>query len=325
MNQGFVGETATMATGQIDTSRPWLAAGPSMAARNDAELLHRFLDCGDEAAFATIVERHGRMVLGVCRQLLNDRQEADDAFQATFLVLVHKGRSIKKASSLAHWLHGVARRIALKANGHAARRRRYERQGVDMTMAVSLVDETSRELRPVLHEEVDRLPEKYRAPVVLCYLEGQTHEAAAARLQWPLGTVKGRLTRARELLRSRLVRRGVALSAAAMIGLLSQEASAAVSDELKKAALSAALHARRGTTIAGAALSPKVQALAAAVLAPAAGGMLKLAAAWLFAIGAVAASAGAVYHTVFTPLDSISPVAGADHCTTTTGVVERGR
>jgi RNA polymerase sigma factor (sigma-70 family) len=312
-----------MATGQVDTTRPWLADGPAMGALTDAELLNLFLEDGDEAAFATIVERHGRMVLGVCRQLLNDRQETDDAFQATFLVLVHKGRSIKKANSLAHWLHGVARRIALKANAHASRRRRYERLGVDMTIAVSLVDETSRELRPVLHEEVDRLPEKYRAPLVLCYLEGQTHEAAAARLHWPLGTVKGRLTRARELLRSRLVRRGVALSAAALIGLLSQEASAAVSDELKRAALDAAARARLGAKTAGAGLSPRPEVLAAAMLAPIAPGLLKLAAAWLFAIGAVATSAGMVYRVFSSP--QLSALGDAAHCTTTTGVVGRER
>ena len=181
----------------------------------DGELLERFAHRRDEAAeaaFETLLARHGAMVLTVCRQVLGDPHAAEDAFQATFLVVVRRAGSlrVREPGSLGPWLYGVAYRIALKARQGAARRRAREHR-----VAVPDVDRSSAaiehgELQALLHDEVNRLPAKYRAPVVLCYFEGRTHDEAAAVLQWPVGTVRGRLARARGLLRARLDRRGLA-------------------------------------------------------------------------------------------------------------------
>jgi RNA polymerase sigma factor (sigma-70 family) len=167
------------------------------------------------------------MVLGICRHVLNQDHDAEDAFQATFLVLARKAASIRNRRVLSGWLHEVAYRIAIKARASAVRRRSLEREGMAMLPpAIEPNDQDEQaawnELRPVLHEEVDRLPEKYRIPVILSYLEGKTNEEVAALLQWPVGTVKGRLSRARDLLRSRLTRRGLVLSATFLTVALSQ-------------------------------------------------------------------------------------------------------
>jgi RNA polymerase sigma factor (sigma-70 family) len=196
----------------------------------DEELLERFLR-GDESesqeAFRALVKRHGPTVLGICRRVLLVQQDAEDAFQATFLVLARKAGTIRNRTLLAGWLYEVAHRMAVKARGHTFRRRNLERQVAAMSpppivrsdaeLAASL-----NELRPILHAEVDRLPERYRAPVILSYLEGKTNEEVAELLKWPVGTVKGRLSRARELLRARLGRRGLALSTAFIVAALSQ-------------------------------------------------------------------------------------------------------
>jgi RNA polymerase sigma factor (sigma-70 family) len=190
---------------------------------SDEQLLDWFLNRDDgsaEVAFRAIVLRHGPMVLGVCRHILNQLQDAEDAFQATFLVLARKASSIRDRRVLARWLYEVAYRIAMRARTNGVRRRTHERQGGEMAATVSSDNHGWVELRPVLHEEVNRLPEKYRLPVILCYLEGRTNEEVADLLKWPVGTVKGRLSRARELLRSRLSRRGLALSAAFLVSAL---------------------------------------------------------------------------------------------------------
>ena len=173
-----------------------------------AELLGRFGATRDEAAFAALVEHHGPMVLATCRRILPDPSDADDAFQATFLVLARKARSIGDPDRLAPWLHGVARRVSVKARARAARRRQVEgdRSGADAPPAA---DADAFELRVVIDEELARLPEKYRAPLVLCYLEGLTHDQAAGQLRWPVGTVRSRLAGGRDRLRSRLARRGL--------------------------------------------------------------------------------------------------------------------
>ncbi len=181
----------------------------------DGELLARFVSRpGDpaEAAFAALVERHGPMVLRACSATIGDEHEAHDAFQATFLVLARKAGTIRAADSVGPWLHEVARRVSACARSASARRGRHERQAAERSsraVAASEVDD----LAPVLHEEIDRLPERYRAAIVLCDLEGLTHEQAAARLGWPLGTVRSRLARGRDRLRGRLTRRGLAPSA----------------------------------------------------------------------------------------------------------------
>jgi RNA polymerase sigma factor (sigma-70 family) len=197
----------------------------------DEELLDQFLN-GDsyasQDAFQSLVVRHGPMVLGTCRHVLNTLHDAEDAFQATFLVLARKGATIRNRRVLAGWLHEVAHRIAVKTRATAVRRRNVERQSMAMSppaVEPGTQDQAAawNELRPVLHAEVDRLPERYRMPVILSYLEGKTNEEVAELLRWPVGTVKGRLSRARDLLRSRLMRRGVSLSAAIIVTALSRD------------------------------------------------------------------------------------------------------
>ena len=191
---------------------------------SDGQLLERFTagDDADEPAFDALVERHGPMVLRVCRRLLDDPNDAEDAFQATFLVLLRQARSIRHTGSLAAWLHGVAQRVAARARVESARRRRIERHAIKQ--AAERNDDPDRlDLEALIDVELARLPRKYREPIVLCYLEELTHEGAADRLGWPVGTVRGRLARARDLLRSRLIRRGITASAAlAAVGLVEQ-------------------------------------------------------------------------------------------------------
>ncbi len=191
-----------------------LAEGAGVEDLGDGPLLDRFLNRGEEEAFAALVRRHGPMVLGVCRRVLRDAHAAEDAFQATFLVLVRKARTLDRRGSVAGWLYAVAYHVALKARAEAARRRRRERQAPAPHEA-SAPPEIWADLQPVLDEELNRLPEAYRAAVVLCYLQGKTNSEAARLLGWPVGTVKGRLARARAILRARLTRRGVTLAAAA--------------------------------------------------------------------------------------------------------------
>ncbi|CAN5786266.1 hypothetical protein BH23PLA1_BH23PLA1_14770 [soil metagenome] len=181
-----------------------------VAGRSDAELLDRFVKKRDESAFTAIVARHGPMVLGVCRRSLRDPGEVEDAFQATFLVLVRRSGTIRVDDSLGRWLYGVTRRVVARAR-RQAERRPDSRAAIERESPAPCPSEVAagRELSGLLQAEVDRLPETYRAPVVLCHLEGRSHEEAARSLNWPVGTVKGRLSRARTLLRDRLARRGV--------------------------------------------------------------------------------------------------------------------
>jgi RNA polymerase sigma factor (sigma-70 family) len=199
----------------------------------DRQLLERFLARDGEAAeraFAVLVERHGPMVWRVCRRMLHDDHDAQDAFQATFLVLVCKASSlrVRAQSSLGGWLHEVACRVAACARSARARRRVHERKVAEAAPPVSpAVSGDSNELGRVLHEEIGRLPENYRAAVVLCDLEGLTQEQAAQRLDWPSGTVRSRLARGRGRLQDRLTRRGLAPSAGALAALLTAEAARA--------------------------------------------------------------------------------------------------
>ena len=191
----------------------------------DGQLLERFTTSGGESAelaFAALVERHGPMVLRVCRTSLQDPNDAQDAFQATFLVLVRKARSLWVQDSLGPWLHRVACRVASRARASAARRREYERRAAESRPPLMFPADDWKDVCSILHEEIDRLPDCCRVPVVLCDLEGLTHEQAARRLCWPVGTVKSRLTRGRERLRGRLVRRGLAPTA----GLLTLSSTA---------------------------------------------------------------------------------------------------
>jgi RNA polymerase sigma factor (sigma-70 family) len=190
------------------------------------------------------------MVLGVCRRVLGDHHAAEDAFQATFLVLVRRADSLARPDLVANWLYGVACRVARKARARAAAPAELPPQVVDMHPVEPETEAVWRDVRQVLDEEVQRLPEKYRLPVVLCYLEGQTNEQASRKLGWPLGTVAGRLSRARDLLRSRLTRRGLALTAPLLLLLLSsRRVTAAVSVRLHRATVDAALRASDGAAL----------------------------------------------------------------------------
>ncbi|MCI0463691.1 MAG: sigma-70 family RNA polymerase sigma factor [Gemmataceae bacterium] len=188
--------------------------------QTDGQLLRRFIAAGDGLAFEELVRRHGAMVLGVCRRVLANVHDAEDAFQATFLVLARRAGSLTRPERVANWLHGVALRVAREARGRRTRRDAEKSDNPAVTLADPADEALREELRSVLDEELDRLPEKYRAPVVLCHLEGQTHACAARALRVPVGSMSWRLARALDLLRQRLVRRGVTLSAGALAGLL---------------------------------------------------------------------------------------------------------
>jgi RNA polymerase sigma factor (sigma-70 family) len=208
----------------VGTTLDGRGEGPAMM--TDAELLHA-LARRDPAAVEAIVRRHGPLVLRVCRDVLGDPDDADDAFQATFLVLVRKAGSIRQPDALGRWLYGTAHRIAVRARVAARRRRARERGGMEVSaMAPAPVADDHHEVRPILHDELGRLPERLREPLVLCYMEGCRYEEAARRLEVPLGTLKARLGRGRELLRSRLARRGVAVSAVLLLLLLSERSEA---------------------------------------------------------------------------------------------------
>src|SRR5438046_639289 len=179
-----------------------LAAGPTAAPDADAALLSRFVRDRDEAAFAALVARHGRMVLGVCRRVLGDAHAAEDAAQATWLALARKSPALRRPQALAAWLHGTARQLALNIRRGDERRRQVEARNAQAAPTIPQSDPldvlTARELLQVLDEELQRLPEVYRLPLILCCLEGRSPGEAAARLGWTPGSVKGRLERGRK-------------------------------------------------------------------------------------------------------------------------------
>lgn len=205
-----------------------LAAAPGHSHVPDHELLGRFVAKRDEAAFEELLHRHGAMVLRACQRLLHQPQDAEDVFQATFLTLVRKAASIRTQGAVGGWLHGVARRLALQVRATRARAGAHENQGVTRPASDPLSEITLRDAEAVLHEELARLPEKYREPLVLCYLEGVRREDAAWRLGWSLGTLKRRLEQGRELLRLRLTRRGLTPSAALLAVLLAETSTPAI-------------------------------------------------------------------------------------------------
>jgi RNA polymerase sigma factor (sigma-70 family) len=227
----------------------------------DTELLQRFADDNDEDAFAVLVGRYGPLVLGVCRRILRDNHDTEDAFQATFLVLARKAGTIHKHESLWSWLYKVAYRIALRARTGKVRRQTQEKLAVQRVTTRQAGTAADLYLSEFLDEEVQRLPEKYREPILLCYLQGETNEEAARRLRCPTGTVKIRLLRARELLRKRLERRGVALSLAALAVGLVQQATAAVPPALGAATVRGATLVGEGYSLMAAGLSWRVAEL----------------------------------------------------------------
>ncbi len=236
--------------------RALFAAGTATGL-TDSELLERYTAkraesaeaaTAAEMAFAALVDRHGAMVWGVCRRVLGDAHEAEDAFQATFLVLVRKAGSVRVDGSLGRWLYGVAHRVALRARSEAERRG----SGIGRVPPTSSDDPVGevelRDLRDAVGEELDRLPAKYRCPVELCHLQGMTYDQAARQLNWPVATVKSRLTKGRLRLRERLAQRGLAPGAVA-VGIataLTGEARAAVPQELVQSTARAATACANG-------------------------------------------------------------------------------
>jgi RNA polymerase sigma factor (sigma-70 family) len=244
-----------------------IALRQEAARLTDKQLLERFIRRRDETAFEAIARRHGPMVMGVCRRVLRNRHDAEDAFQATFLVLVCKAASIASRQLLANWLYGVAFKTALKARAVNARRRRREALVTEMPEPHAVQQDLWSDVLPVLDAELSRLSEKYRAPIILCDLEGKTGKEAARLLGWPEGSLSGRLSRARALLAKRLTQRGLALPA----GLLALWASektlcACVPVSLVVSTVKAAMLVAAGQGIGAGIVSANVAALSEGVL-----------------------------------------------------------
>jgi RNA polymerase sigma factor (sigma-70 family) len=218
-----------------------LTVSETTRSRTDAELLGRVAASCEPDAFTALVQRHGPLVWSVCRHVLRHHQDAEDAFQATFLVLVRKARSIRKAEALASWLHGAAYRTALRAKRDAAIRRVHERWGKNMPVEQPLPESALREALALVDEEIQRLPPRERAVFVHCCLEGRSRAEAAEQLGWKEGTVCGTLARARKRLQDRLSRRGVTLSAALGALALAQQAEGAAPVGLARTTIEAAL------------------------------------------------------------------------------------
>src|SRR5262245_23811070 len=214
------------------------AAPRHAAERSDAQLLQDYRHANDQSAFTTLVKRHGPMVLGVCRRLLHDPHDAEDAFQAVFLVLARSAGSIRKGEALSSWLHGVCYRVAMRAKRDAARRRKHEGRAQPRANPAGW-ESAWRELQVVLDEEVEQLAPVYRAAFVLCCLDGLSIQAAAKRLGVNENTLFSRLARARKQLRERLAGRGISLSAVLAALAVSGVGRAAVPAALARTAVQA--------------------------------------------------------------------------------------
>jgi len=257
-----------------NTFRRTLIRLGNAAARTDEELLGRFIATRDQAAFEELVRRHGPMVFRVCRRVLHHAQDAEDAFQATFIVLAQKAKTVKL---LPNWLYGVAQHVASKARVIADKRRTRELPSSETAADVPAKPEQSKtpEWQEILDAELSRLPDKYRAPLVLCYLQGKSNAEAARLLHCEIDAVRKRLSRARDCLRSRLAGRGVALSAGVLATLLGRDAiaSAAIRASLVSPFLRGAALLVEGKKVAG--ISADASALAASVLTALAWGKIK--------------------------------------------------
>jgi RNA polymerase sigma factor (sigma-70 family) len=266
-----------------------LAAARHAESTPDRGLLERFVADRDEAAFEALVRRHGPMVLGVCRRVLRHPEDTEDAFQAALLVLARRAAAVRKSDSLGSWLHGVAYRVATNLRRDLARRHAREAVVADPPESAAAAEVSWQDVRVALDEELARLPERLQAPLVLCYLEGKTRDEAARELGWSVGTLRGRLERGRDLLRSRLTRRGLALSAALLGAALTHDASAAPPATLIGAAVK----------VAAGAVPAQVAALAGGVLRTMFVAKVKTVTLLLFAVMALG-TAGVVLHQAAT-------------------------
>jgi RNA polymerase sigma factor (sigma-70 family) len=272
---------------------------------SDAELLERFRQGGDADAFDTIVRRYGGCVLAACRKVLVSEADAEDAFQATFLVLLRSARAIRRGQALGGWLRGVAHRIALHARRRTARRACLE-SGVSPRAAEETPDLSWREACAILHEELDRLPDTYRLPLLLCYLEGKSRDEAAREIGCKADVLRGRLERGRDRLRHRLTRRGVSLSA----GLLASVAAPPTADVPPEGLLRATLEAATTGQVPA-----SVSALLRGVAPPVGSGTFKLLGVALLAVALISGDAGLRTHGAppapAAPAAATQPVAAA--------------
>jgi RNA polymerase sigma factor (sigma-70 family) len=269
---------------------------PDGAGMSDGQLLGWFVDRRDETAFAALVRRHGPMVWGVCRRVLDRYQDAEDAFQATFLVLVRKAASIRPREMLANWLHGVARQTSLKARAMASKRRAREKNVELLPEPKTMPPGLWCDLQPLLDQELSRLPDKYRVAIVLCDLEGKTRKEVARGLRLPEGTLSARLSRGRVLLAKRLSRHGLSIAGGAVAAMISHSAaSASVPTSLLANTIQTAGHMIAGKS-AAAGLSLSVAALTKGVLKTMLLSKLKYAATLLVVLG-VSMAGGLVYYS----------------------------
>jgi len=263
-----------------------LAGSSAASGLPDAQLLERFVAEHDEAAFEVLLWRHGPMVLGVCRRLLRQAHDVEDAFQATFLALVQKAASLRKREAVASWLYKIAYRVALRLQAGGAKQAAQQQRDVEGLAGADRDELTWQDLRPVLDEEVSRLPARYRVPFILCHVEGRTHAQAARELGCPAGTVSYRLAWARQRLRTRLARRGVTLSAGLLTAAFFQKAASAVPPGLAGSTVKAAMLYAGGAAAAGG-ISATAAALSAGVLRAMLMTKLKTAAALVLALSLV--------------------------------------
>jgi len=279
--------TAANVTGLVQFIRR-LAGSASPTPSRDAELIERFLATRDEASFALLLERYGPMVLGVCRRVLRDDHDAEDAFQATFVILARQAASVRQRDTVGGWLYGVACRVAAKLKTRRDRERARRREVTAVACNRPSHPDDSSDLRPLLDEEINCLPEKYRLPLILCYLEGRTNEEAARQLGCPVGTLFARLSRARGKLRGRLERRGVGVTAVLLGSALNEGLAAAA---LPAPLVTATLQTTRAA-ISGQSLSPTVGPLVEGALREMSFFRIKIVAAMILGLSLLSAGAG---------------------------------
>ncbi len=265
--------------------------------RTDGQLLELFISERDETAFALLLRRHGAMVWSVCRRILGNAHDADDAFQAAFLVLVRKADSIRPREAVGNWLHGVACRTALEARGRLARRRAKEQSLQDIPLLEDKPQEPWQELWPILDRELSRLADKYRLPIVLCDLEGRSRKDVARQLAIPEGTLSSRLATARKKLAVRLARHGFVVSAASLGLLLTEKAAtASLSPFLLSATTKAAMLIAAGPAVAAGVVSATVSTLTEGVLKAMFIAKIKTATLVLCGVAAFGVGTGGVYY-----------------------------
>jgi RNA polymerase sigma factor (sigma-70 family) len=278
----------------------------------DEQLLEAFVRRGERPALEALVRRHGPMVWGVCRRVLGDPHDAEDAFQATFLVLVRRAAAVRPSEMVANWLYGVAYRTALKARATTAKRRAREKQVTAMPEPAVAEHDPWDDLRPVLDQELSRLPDKYRAVLLLCDVQGRTRGDVARQQGLPEGTVASRLATARALLAKRLTRRGVTLTAGALATALSQNAAAGVPASVLTSTIQVACLFAAGPAAATGVLSAPVAALTRGVLQAMLLNKLKAVTAGLVALGLVGFGGGLLTrHLAATPSPAQGPATSA--------------